>query len=653
MKRFLAAAALLALAPPVPAPAQQPSMQQRFDAASEALRAERWEEALQQFEAIEARLAPTDRRSLAIVRVRKADALVRLGRREEARTALQLGLADLPESDASLNEDRFLGFVALGQIAELTLDYAEAARHYRTAKALPVPVSLRLTVYRGLIQTQMFDNAPAALADADEALALARDAATGAQHEGVLRTLRGRVLLSMGRHGEARSELRTAMERLGGLTRRVNLADIVARSDLAIAAMLDGRQEDARRYLAYTGAGHHETSFSPGTGRMEPPPCGDELGPDDVAVLEFSVRDDGSLGHVMPIYSSRQGRAALAFARAARSWAWEPEAFSEVPLIFRMGMRVAVRCTQRQRDDDGSGFSETDEMTNWYAAHGIASGRRHDDAPLSRPAQLREELAQREAAGGPHSPTLLGPLISLARHPSVGSAETAGYLSRALPIAVEARAPAAVIAGLAVRLASSEQRERHHAGAQSPPDYAAILAHPSLRDDPRAAAAIRVRQAAGLYQQGEDREAADLLIEIRRTAGLAQEDPIMKDILALEVVLAAAREDWDAARATYQAIGPSAEPCRPRPRISRPSSSSRDFPDEAYRWGFEGWAWVEAAPTRDGELGRPRTIVSYPAFVFDESAERIAGRISLEHTYLPDERSCSPIRQLVSYRLEP
>ena len=655
MKALLVAATFAALSaapapaqqpPAQPPPAQQPTVQQQFDAATAALDAERWQEALRRFEAIEARLSPGSRRTLAVVRVRKAQALVRLGRRDEARSALELGLRDLPEADSSLNEDRFLARLMLGEIAEVALDYEAAARHYRAAEALPIAPAQKLVVYRGLIQTQMFADAAAALADADEALALLRDAGAQRQDEGVLRALRGRTLLNLGRHSEALDALDTAMRRLGGLTSRVNLADIVARSDLAIAAMLAGREENARRYLAYTGAGHHETSFTAGTGAMQAPPCGGELRPDDVAVLEFSVLDDGTVGHVTPIYASRQGRSALVFAAAAQGWAWAPETIAEIPMLFRMAMRVEIRCAQRRNDrfpaESGA------EIAAWNAAHGIVRRDGTASGPLPRPQELRDALARIEAEAGAQSPGLLGPLVNLARHPGVGAEETARHLRRAIPLAIDAGAPAEVVAGLVVHLVRSERGSRSSEERWQPADYAEILAHPAIRGNRRAEATIRVRQAYSFYGRRDDRQAAQVLAAVRRDSGLAPEDPLLGHVAALELALAAARDDLPAARAAEQALGPSAEPCLVGPRI-RTSASSRDFPEDALRWGFEGWAWVEATPSADGDVALARTVLAYPPFVFNEASEEIVRRSRVERPYLPRGGTCPPFQSLIRF----
>lgn len=79
---------------------------------------------------------------------------------------------------------------------------------------------------------------------------------------------------------------------------------------------------------------------------IKPPACGgpEGLQPEDVAVIEFSIRDDGSIGLVAPIYSSRKGSAALQFARAVKGWSWPPERVKEIDPFFRALTRLEMRC---------------------------------------------------------------------------------------------------------------------------------------------------------------------------------------------------------------------------------------------------------------------------------------------------------------------
>lgn len=344
--RWLLAAAL-ALAPVFAFAQTQPraTIQQRFDAAGAARDAEQWSAALRLYQELEADVR--NPRTLALIRIRKGTVLIELGRLEEAGIAIRQGLAQLPSEEASLRLDRFQGLLTLGRLAEHDLDYPEALRQFRLAAAVEVEPADRLLAHRGIIQTEMFTDPAAALREADATLQAASTAGVGSRPVmGQLRTLRGRVLLNLARFGEARDELLRAQQLLGGMTTRVDRADLIARSDLAIAALLDRRRDDAKRYLAYTGAGR----LSDGLFRLSPasvvPPCSPTIGVDDVAVVELIVSQDGTVADAKPIYASRQGPSAVEFARAAKRWTFHPDTVRNVAPLFRSVVRIEVRCSQ-------------------------------------------------------------------------------------------------------------------------------------------------------------------------------------------------------------------------------------------------------------------------------------------------------------------
>ena len=54
---------------------------------------------------------------------------------------------------------------------------------------------------------------------------------------------------------EAEKVLKRALADSGGLTMKSNLSDIATRYDLAQASLMAGKRDEARTYLAYTGAG--------------------------------------------------------------------------------------------------------------------------------------------------------------------------------------------------------------------------------------------------------------------------------------------------------------------------------------------------------------------------------------------------------------
>jgi hypothetical protein len=84
---------------------------------------------------------------------------------------------------------------------------------------------------------------------------------------------------------------------------------------------------------------------------MAPPPCGGEAGlqPNDTAVVEFSIARDGRDRGLAPIYASRNGPVAVAFARAVAGWSWKPEDVAKIKPFFRAATRVQLRCSTGER----------------------------------------------------------------------------------------------------------------------------------------------------------------------------------------------------------------------------------------------------------------------------------------------------------------
>lgn len=188
----------------------------------------------------------------------------------------------------------------------------------------------------------------------------------------------------------------------GGLTHRTSLDDVAARSDTAIVAVLAGDDADAKRYLAYTGAGRvPKEGFGYGAS-MRPPPCegGEGLRPDDVGVVEFSIDPDGNVIGAQPIYASRQGGGALTFAKAVSDWYWSPEDLKSIPPFYRTLTRLELRCsTASERPAISSLLGEA--VVEWAAKTGMVDVDFPDMPEAQRSRALKAELAAREEASGP------------------------------------------------------------------------------------------------------------------------------------------------------------------------------------------------------------------------------------------------------------
>lgn len=573
------------------------SIQQAFDDATSTLAAEHWADAAQRFETLQGRVSRNPR-TLAIVRIRMAVALVELGRIDEARRAAEQGLANLPASEPSLTADRFEALVLLGRIAEAELDYPRAAAQYQAAASLPIGEPDKLIAYRGLIQVQLFDDPAAAIRAADAALAIiAAEAGHGRNLEGQFRTLKGRALLSLRRFSEARSELGAALRLLGDLTLRSDRADLIARGDLALAALLTGNQEDARRYLAFTGQGRmtRDRMF---IGSHFVPVCGEVIRPDDVSVIEFSVMDNGMVGHVIPVYASR-GATALEFANAVRHWRFNPAEVRDIPFLLRTVVRVELRCSEsRPRGPD-------DDIPD------IARFVR--ERPLRTLPALRAAVQETERGASPL--VRVQALIALADHPGIDRTEMLAVRRRALAIAVAGDLDARLIGGLAIQAADTPDWQ-----PRDPEALETIAASPDLHGNVAAAGAVRLVHASALYARGELDRALEIASAVAAMPAV-QANPVLGR--ESNDLLAAIRIERESAAQTSTADDTNCRIARPSRGVS---TNPNDFPTDAARWGFEGWAMIEPTVTPEGRVASTRTLIAYPPFVFGDSAARVVRR---------------------------
>lgn len=647
MKSAMALALLFALAAPQGAAAQQPTVQQQFDAAEAAHNARNPAEALRLLDALEPRVR-NNPRTFALVRIRRAAILSELGRLEEAAADLRPGLAALPADDATLHADRFQGLLTLALIDEHELDYPEALRLYRLAGALPVTDADRLLLQRGLVQTQLFTDVESALRDADAALRLAASVAPDNRAlAGEIRTLKGRALLNLGRFAEARRELREAMRLLGNLTTRVDRADLIARSDLAVAALLAGDPEDARRYLAYTGAGHFNRGFFRPLGIPRPPRCGPAIAPEDVAVVEAIVNVDGSVADAKPIYVSRQGPAATEFARAVRRWRFDAENVRNIPALFRTVVRLEIRCSQAAAR---TRYVENDAALDRLAAADPAWARAISSRAGRTEVALRAELAALDAQASPPPREILPLLLLVADRSQGDDAGDAPLLVRALSSAAALDAPPPVLASIALALAEARTPPARPGRRPDPLDFAALLAMPEIARSPEAAALVRLAQARSLYRRGEQEQALALARQVRALPE-ASGGGIGAEALEVEVAVHGARGRTAEAQAAYQAIGPDAARCGLPPSARPVSTDGRDFPNDALRWGFEGWAVNELSIAPDGRVAGSRTVAAYPPFVFADASRPVSERARYDRTFVPDGAACVSDASRVVFRL--
>lgn len=640
------------VASPAIAMAQQPaarSIQQNFDNATALHDAKNFSGALAAWEALEARVAKNPR-SVAIVRVRKSATLMALARPDDAVSAARAGLATLPANDPSLREDRYNAFNHLAQIAETSLDYASAVDAYRQAEGIALTPALRVAALRGLVETETFVDPQAAMADMARLETVSAPLTIDAQGRSILLGVKSQLLMNRGDFAKAQAEAARAVKLLGGLTTKTDLFDVAARSNYAIAALLAGKAEAAREYMAYTGAGRlPKGEFRP-AGEMRVPDCGGEAGlkPNDLAVIEFSIEDDGSVS-ATPIYAAGGGAVALEFARAVRGWSFDPAQIKDLPPFFRQRARVELRCsTGFERPSLGRYLGS--ELDNWLITKKVAVGEfQTSDAPAGVP-RLIQRLAALEAQHGPDALALVPALQAIARNAATPREPTNVFARRSLNILTANAAPPlarlaadTLVWGSAASEGSDGNSYRHLVEAQ--------LQTPPYSEDGQTRAALRLLLADSRRARDRARTRA-LLEQAAAEPGLAANHPLRVGALIRLASLEYADGKPAEARAAFDQSGLAANQCALVDAPPKHLRSGGTFPVEALRWGFEGWTQVQFDIGADGKPVNERTLVAYPPFVFTDGGRAVVRASRFEKSFRPDGGlGCGGTIQRVSFRI--
>jgi tetratricopeptide (TPR) repeat protein len=646
-------------APPSP---QKSSIQQQFDDGTAAIDAGDWQKAFDIYSAVEARLLSKTppSKSLSVVQLRKGLAVYRLDRLSEAESAISTALLNLSENDASLSSDRADGLTTLGNISERRFDYPAATQQFRSALKAESRPAIQASIYSRLIQTGIFVDADAALADADAALAIvAANPQLDKEWPGTIRYLRGRTLTNLGRLKEARADLNRAIKELGGLgTNRVNLLDSVARSDAAIAALRDNAPAEAQRFLAYSGAAQQaQDGFRIGSD-MNPPACGGKSGPDpaDVAVIEFSIHENGSVGYVRPVFFSGQKSAVAEFARAVSQWSWSPEDLTRIPVFFRAYARVELRCTNVfARPNETSLLVEATNL--WLKGKAKETFVRTAVSDALALDSLRIELVRRETRFGKDSPELIELLSYLSRNAIFPYVERASFSKRAFDLGVRLDAPAQVRAFLGLNswayLAGSSQGKASDLYHQT---LLTALDGPALSADPVARSALKIAYFDALAASQRVVDGVKILQSLADDASLPAADPYKVGALTRLASIQYSQGKIDDARTLFAKSGLSAQQCAlvdAKPSQTSGRLTAADYPDAAYLYGFGGWAVVEFDIDAGGRTANQRPVIAWPPFVLGDAVAKGVKRFKYQQTYRPDGGlGCTAQRLSQSFRFE-
>jgi tetratricopeptide (TPR) repeat protein len=608
-----------------------PSAQQLYDRATAAADAGKCDQAVPLHDQLLARPGVVRNKELAAtIRVNRGECLVLLGRFDEAVDALAAALGDLPTEGSAARATRHAAHLALGKVAYARFEYPLATQEFLLALPLAEPRDLyqdHTWIARAAMYEEggvAIDHAAAALAIA-EALPGATPAALSAPH-----TLHARALMNHGQARAAYDELRKALAAGGGLSLKITINDLVQRSDLALAAMLVHETDAARKYLAYTGTGRFTNASQTLGAQMEPPACGGSAGllPDDYAVMEFGIKDDGTSTRVVPVLASRNGAVAAEFARAVSGWTWKPELVAQIDAFYRIVTRVELRCSVGGRHPDAVELLYP-ALEGWMAQHGLVPFT----APVAPP--LLPARALGALAGTARGPAQVPVLVALGRSLFMPNSDRSRYWQQAQALLVESGAPPAATTYAAVSQLDASSVESLPPAARRAA-LRALLARPELAADARSAAVLRLLVSENRYGLDAPADAAALLGEIATDSRLAAADPLRVGALVRLANIQAKAGNLNGARQTYDQTGLNEQQCTlvdAQPALQRYGIG--EFPEEAQRWGFEGWVTTEFDIRADGSTDNQRAVVAYPPLVFGQSATDIAKHTKYQQTFRP------------------
>jgi len=622
--------ALAALAAP-PAP---PTLQQQFNAASVAAAEGRCSEAVAAFDALEARTAVNaDATLLATIRARKAGCLVNLWRLDDAARASHFALGVLGGAAASSRDDVAEAHLQLGKVAYFSFDYEEAVREFTAAESLQSGYR-RIDALAWLAQATMFVVDDRAISYSAQALGLASaDPARQQAALNRLQSLHARALLNHGRQVEAYAELRGFRDAKDAAKSVVGLDDLIVRLDLALAAALTGHDGSARAYLASTGAGRFGKVQLDHPLEDSLPPCGGSaaIRPEDFAVVEFSIEDDGTVRHVLPIYASRSGPMAQEFARSVAAWSWGAANAHSIPRLFRSVTRIAVRCSSAALAHPDALDRMHADLDAWLSQRGLAPLA----GDMRRAATV--ELARSGVAGGqPVTEAQLPLLLALASSPLPADAERQKWFRQARDLCAALGAPIGALTYLDL---ASYRLDAHWTPAGQRAYLRTLLTSAEVAADPGTAGMLRLLISRAAWSLPAPGDARQLLEATATDPALPDRDPVKIAALLRLAALQAADKDFVAAAASYAKTGLSSQQCSLfdlQPAIRSTGATRWSFPREALDWGFSGWVVLEFDVQADGKTANQRAVISYPPVVFDLASITTAKGMRYETSYRPD-----------------
>ncbi len=643
---LMAASATYADTPPAAGPSVQPSLQQLFNTASEAEMKEDCATALPIFNnlmhdsRVKAGSLPA-----ATIAVRQGHCLIHSGKSDEGELSVEQGLPMMQKAGLDFAGDVMVAEQDLGDMELLRNDRDAAVQHYQALLSMEVGPARNFALLR-LAMVTAFDGGSQPLAYADEALRIASaQPKPDKKALSLIHDIHGRILLNQGQVKPAYAELKQALDLSGGLTNRVSLVDVQLRGDLAQAALLNGDRDEARKYLSYTGEGRIAESPFAVAIAMDAPDCGTETGlkPEDSAIVEFSIADDGSVAAAQTVYSRGNFAVAAAFANAVDKWFWRAEDLGKLPRFYRALTRVEVRCSNRGGNVPRIDTPLASRFLKWAATE---LPKIQDKSPfMGAGLQRLKDLGEAVAMSGDRK-TASAALGAWAILNSRIGAPVVDAFDRAITLGQQAAIPAEAINALRVlrvsREVHSDPSRSRSATRYTPVNHSASLLpvanDPAVAADPLAADTALMLSVPE-HPNRSDQDAAIMLA--RRVADdsrLPDHFPLRQAALLWLANQSAQAGKLDEAHAYFQRTGLNEEQCAligPQPAMRSSGVSSSDYPMEALNMGFEGWVRLEFNINANGTTADARSLISYPPFVFEDAATGMAKDIRYQPSYRP------------------
>lgn len=597
--------------------------QEIFNDAQTAFEGGKWQEAVDGYDQT-LKSSKLGAPAAASIRARLANSLAHTGDKDRALAEGLRAVEAFNTLRLTHSGDLALAYFSIGEVKRAALEAGPAVAAYRQTITAADP-SDDATIVRWARMAMAYaamTSDPAVSIEVTDTLLTDKAAfnALSDQDKGTVFALRAMAELNKNGAKGAASLIEKALDATGRTTTRVSLDQTRIRSDAALIYAKLGNAELVHYYLAYSGAGHlpdGNKALIPSDPEL--PICGDGIGPDDLAVVEFAIGEDGRVIGAYPIYASRNGELGATFAKAVEHWRWDPSQIAKIEPFWRASVRMELRCVKRPPAINlQDAFLAAAE--EWFTKANVP-------VSLGDPTVKALDV---NVGGPPETVRLANDLIELARFPEGETSKQidakANQLSQDL---ASAHAPVDV-QGYATYLIVNRRVRRAGEGynaARATALDAAISEFQQKAGGERVAAWFQLERVIALESHSGFDQARERLAAITSLppALLTMDDPI-RTMATLHLAMLDRRTGNNAAAAQKLAeakVEP--EQCsllNVHPLLRRGDVTSDDFPNDALRWGFEGYVRESFDIAADGSVGGIRTIIAYPPFVFGPATER-------------------------------